>query len=200
MQSDDEEDNYGSRSCLVDDSCAATPSRESTHMAAIRSADAPDSHTENPLDGQACVSAAQALAEDATGSHHAAAVSSTLPGPASDIEGVPAGYGVGDAAALMAMHGMEGTDEAIWQRTRARHPMHGVSLDDLSAMLTPEEEPELFLMEEEDERYQDFLKVATAPSLSLGRGLWAGGIGVWIWAWVCSCACECGFYATAMQA
>lgn len=55
-------------------------------------------------------------------------------------------------------------EDAIWQRTRARHPMNDMTLDELSAMLTMEDEPELPLMEEEEFHYQEFLQVGLLPA------------------------------------
>lgn len=90
----------------------------------------------------------------------------SLLGPLSPPGGISA---AAEAAALPPIVSLPSSDatgtagqhaqQAIWQRTRARQPMNAVSLDELSAMLHVDDEVELFPGEEEDEQYQEFLKV-----------------------------------------
>ena len=50
--------------------------------------------------------------------------------------------------------------QGIGRRTRARHPLDNISMTDLAAMLTVEEESEVMLMSaEEEEQYHEFLQV-----------------------------------------
>ncbi|KAK9796690.1 hypothetical protein WJX73_000725 [Symbiochloris irregularis] len=62
----------------------------------------------------------------------------------------------------------EAEEAAIWQRTRARQPMLDVSLDQLSAMLSIDEEGELGVLEEdEEEQYQEFLQALQGDQVEM---------------------------------